>query len=71
MDRCGVMVIVERLFLLSLVCELVESWSNEELALYDLVEEVNSNFYELFSVKQVGYFLLPTLEVLFFLIVSK
>lgn len=65
------MVIVERLFLLSLVCELVESWSNEELALYDLVEEVNSNFYELFSVKQVGYFLLPTLEVLFFLIVSK
>lgn len=52
MDRCGVMVIVERLFLLSLVCELVESWSNEELALYDLVEEVNSNFYELFSVKQ-------------------
>lgn len=29
------------------------SWNSEELALYDLVEEVNKNFYELFGIAKV------------------
>ncbi|CAJ0941600.1 unnamed protein product, partial [Mesorhabditis belari] len=32
--------------------KVVHSWSNEELALYDLVEEVQGNFYELFEIQQ-------------------
>jgi hypothetical protein len=29
------------------------SWSSDDFALYDLVEEVNVNFYEFFEVDQV------------------
>lgn len=29
------------------------SWSTDELALYDLVEELNLNFYEFFGISQV------------------
>ncbi|VDM37242.1 unnamed protein product [Toxocara canis] len=42
------------ILMLGVMCGLAKCWSNDELALYDLVEEVNANFYELFSVKQVA-----------------
>ena len=32
----------------------VFAWSNEEFALYDLVEEVEDDFYTLFAVSKVG-----------------
>ena len=32
---------------------LIKAWDAEELSLFDLVEEINQNFYELFGVDQV------------------
>ena len=29
------------------------SWDNEELELFDIIEEVNTNFYDVFGVTQV------------------
>ncbi|VDK54694.1 unnamed protein product [Anisakis simplex] len=34
------------------MARLCDCWSTDELALYDLVEEVNANFYELFSLEK-------------------
>lgn len=31
----------------------VTAWDNEELEIFDVVEEVNQNFYEMLGVKQV------------------
>lgn len=33
----------------------VFSWTTDDFALFDLVEEVNENFYELFNVQQVCF----------------
>lgn len=41
------------LFLLSVAVS--SAWDNEELELFDLVEEINQNFYELFGVDQVKF----------------
>lgn len=32
----------------------VHSWDNEELELFDLVEEINENFYKLLGVEEVN-----------------
>ncbi len=34
----------------------VNCWENYELDLFDLVEDVNENFYDFFNVKQVNEF---------------
>lgn len=35
------------------ICKLSSAWDNEELEVFDVVEEVNQNFYELLGVEQV------------------
>jgi hypothetical protein len=40
------------LFFLSL--DAVQCWDNEELEIFDLVEEVNTNFYTLLGVSEVN-----------------
>ncbi|RCN44176.1 DnaJ domain protein [Ancylostoma caninum] len=37
-------------FLLGVCGRVDAAWNSEELALYDLVEEVNTNFYDLFGI---------------------
>ncbi|MFH4982006.1 hypothetical protein AB6A40_008715 [Gnathostoma spinigerum] len=41
-----------RVFAFALFCQSVYSWSTEELAMYDLVEEVEGSFYELFEIEK-------------------
>lgn len=41
---------------------LVESWDTDDLELFDLVEEVNKNFYEVLGVDQVVFFTLVLLR---------
>jgi hypothetical protein len=36
------------------VCTPTHGWESYELDLFDLVEEVNQNFYEFFEIQQVG-----------------
>lgn len=54
----GVMVAFSSAFLLLAVC-LFESfkealcWDNDELELFDLVEEINENFYTLLGIEEV------------------
>lgn len=38
---------------LALSCSLASAWSNDEYELFDLVEEVNKNFYELLEIPKV------------------
>jgi DnaJ family protein C protein 1 len=41
------------LFLMVLSLDAVQCWDNEELEIFDLVEEVNTNFYTLLGVTEV------------------
>jgi len=34
------------------ICELSTAWDNEDLEVFDVVEEVNQNFYELLGIEQ-------------------
>ena len=40
-------------FFCLLILRTVVAWGNEELELFDLVEEVNQNFYDVLGVDQV------------------
>jgi len=42
------------LLLLLLSLDAVQCWDNEELEVFDLVEEVNTNFYTLLGVSEVN-----------------
>lgn len=33
----------------------VTAWDNDELEIFDLVEEINENFYKILNVEQVNY----------------
>lgn len=41
--------------LLFLIADSTFAWTHEELSVFDLVEEVNKNFYELFEVSPVCF----------------
>lgn len=45
--------IISALLLLS-ICKQTFAWDTEELEVFDVVEEVNQNFYELLGVPQVN-----------------
>lgn len=42
-------------FLLTVLVCGVHSWDNEELEIFDLVEEINQNFYTVLGIQQVHY----------------
>lgn len=42
------------LLLLLSICKHTFAWDNEELEVFDVVEEVNQNFYELLGVPRVN-----------------
>jgi DnaJ family protein C protein 1 len=44
------------LLVVFLLLEAVHCWDNEELEIFDLVEEVNTNFYTLLGVPEVSGF---------------
>ena len=44
---------LRKLFLILLISSTAVSWDNEEMELFDLVEEINRNFYEVLNVEQV------------------
>lgn len=35
-------------------CTMVHGWDTEELEIFDLVEEINKNFYEFMGISQVN-----------------
>ena len=47
------MVILTYILVGQLGVNTVEAWSNEEFEMFDLVEEVGQNFYELMGIPQV------------------
>jgi len=53
MERCCVFSCVKCLVLLQLTSNVV-GWNSEDLELFDLVEEVNENFYDVLGVTQVS-----------------
>lgn len=44
------------------VLDAIHCWDNEELEIFDLVEEVNTNFYTLLGVPEVNGFTFPIRE---------
>lgn len=45
----------------------INAWDNDELEVFDVVEEVNQNFYEILGVPQVFSFLIAFIYVINFL----
>ena len=54
------------ILLVLLTLDGVQCWDNDELEIFDLVEEVNVNFYTLLDVTEVIYFLILS-NISFFL----
>ncbi|CAI4224845.1 unnamed protein product [Auanema sp. JU1783] len=46
------MILYKSLICLALCSSVLASWSSEELAMYDLIEDLGSNFYDFFSIKK-------------------
>lgn len=44
------------LALCALECRLASAWDNDDFEIFDLVEEINENFYKVLNIEQVnGY----------------